>query len=252
MQNLRDKLLKAGLVSDEQAKRSETEPARPRRPDRPRDDRPREARPRGDRPAPDRPRQEHARGGAGGRPPPRDPHGQEAGPRIPKLPPLPGSREHQRLESRKQLEIDRKLRELAHANEIPAAPGEHTFYFVTRKGRLRRLEITPEQAGQLERGELAIVERREPSAVEHALVLPAVAEEMRALAEKSVRFLNTPGAAVGFMSDAELEAQKQADAAMGPEVADAPSAEASEPIEDADGATEASGESPPPDEEPST
>lgn len=245
MQNLRDKLLKAGLVSDEQAKRSETEAARPRRPDRPRDERP--------------------RGGSGGKPPPRDTRGQgprrpeagrhdEAGPRIPKLPPLPGSREAQRLESKKQLEIDRKLRELARANEVPAAPGEHTFYFVTRKGRLRRLEITPEQAAQLERGELAIVERREPSAVEHALVPPAIAEEMRALAEKSVRFLNTPGAAVGFLSDAELEAKKQADAALGPEGAEAPAEEAAPPADDAApeaDAGEASADASPPDSGPS-
>jgi len=135
---------------------------------------------------------------------------------------MPGSREYQRLESRKQLEIDRTLLELARTNEIPATPGPHTFYFVTRKGRLRRLEITPEQAGQLERGELAIVERREPSAVEHALVPPEVAVKMRALAEKSVRFLNTPGEAVGFLSDADLEAKKEADAALGPEEADGP------------------------------
>lgn len=204
MQNLRDKLLKAGLVSDEQAKRSESD-ARAPRSDRPRDDRA------GHRVPPGRPPSREAR--------PSRPqgHSEEAGPRIPKLPPLPGSREHQRLESRKQLEIDRKLLELARANEIPPAAGEHTFYFVTRKGRLRRLEITPEQAGQLERGELAIVERREPSAVEHALVPPAVAEQMRALAEKSVRFLNTPGAAVGFLSDAELAAKKEADAALDPE-----------------------------------
>jgi hypothetical protein len=218
MQNLRDKLLKAGLVSDEQAKRSESEPARaPRRPpDRPRDERP-------------------VNRGHSARPPPRDarpsgpPHRpDEAGPRIPKLPPLPGSREHQRLASKKQLEIDRTLLDLARTNEIPAAPGQHTFYFVTRKGRLRRLEITPEQAGQLERGELAIVERREPSAVEHALVPPAIALQMRALAEKSVRFLNTPGEAVGFLSDAELEAKKEADAALGPEEAEASGASPSE------------------------
>lgn len=219
MQNLRDKLLKAGLVSDDQAKRSESEPSRAPRPS---SERPRE-RPRDERP-----------GGARGhsaRAPPREsrPSGpvrrpEEAGPRIPKLPPMPGSREYQRLESRKQLEIDRALLEMARTNEIPAVAGEHTFYFVTRKGRLRRLEITPEQAGQLERGELAIVERREPSAVEHALVLPAIAEKMRALAEKSVRFLNIPGAAVGFLSDADLEAKKEADAALGPEEPDVPDA----------------------------
>jgi hypothetical protein len=242
MQNLRDKLLKAGLVSDEQAKRSETESARPaRRPDRPRDDRP--------------------RGAPTGRPPPREVRGHspqrpeagrhdDAGPRIPKLPPLPGSREHQRLESKKQLEIDRKLRELARANEVPAAPGEHTFYFVTRKGRLRRLEITSEQAGQLERGELAIVERREPSAVEHALVPPAIAEEMRALAEKSVRFLNTPGAAVGFLSEAELEAKKEADAALGPEAAEAPARDPG-PTAEETGSAQVEEAPPGPDAEPS-
>lgn len=230
MQNLRDKLLKAGLVSDEQAKKAETPPARApaRHADRSRDDRPRDDRP-------------HARGAPpshGRPPPPRTGHSSrpvqrpaEAGPKIPKLPPLPGSREYQRLESKKQLELDRKLLELARTNEIPAAPGEHTFYFVTRKGRLRRLEITPDQAAQLERGELAIVERREPSQIEHALVPPAIAEQMRALAEKSVRFLNTPGAPVGFLSDADIEQRKQAEVDLGPEEAEtsAAPAEAAEP-----------------------
>ncbi len=69
-------------------------------------------------------------------------------------------------------------------------PGETTFYFMTRKGKLRRLELTPAQAKQLEDGALGVVERPEPAQIEHSLVPAATAEQMFALSKKSVRFLN--------------------------------------------------------------
>jgi uncharacterized protein YaiL (DUF2058 family) len=193
MQNLRDKLLQAGLVSADQAKKSETEKPRPRRDERR-----------------DRPERHEAR---------PEPRQERAEPRIPKLPPLPGSREHQRLVSKKQTEIDRKLRELVHANDIAIDPGARTFHFVTRKGRLRRLELSEAQAKLLEEGKLAVVERPEPAQIEHSLVPPEIAAQMKAIHEKSVRFLNTPGDAVGFLSDAELEVKKREEAELPPEAA---------------------------------
>lgn len=193
MQNLRDKLLKAGLVTADQAKQAE--------------ERKKAGEPNRNRPAPDRPRRNEA-------PPP-----QEARPdgRIPKLPPLPGSREHQRLISKQQLELDRKLRELVTAAQVPLEGGDQTFYFVTRKGRLRRLEMTSAQRERLEKGELAVVERPDPGQIEHALVPAAIADELRKLSERAVRFFNKEGAAVGFLTDEELKKRQEAEATLPPE-----------------------------------
>lgn len=211
MQSLRDKLLKAGLVSEEAAKKAETEKkappkssAPPRRDDRPpprRDDRPPPPR-RDDRPY--TPREDTSR--------------------LPKFAPLPGSKEAHRLQAKKQLESDRNLRERVLATQVPKETGETPFYFVTRKNKLRRLELTAEQAKKLELGELAVVERPDPDKIEHALVPPAIAEQMLKLSERAVRFLNKEGAKVGFLSDDEITARaSEADAPAEPEPTTQPS-----------------------------
>jgi uncharacterized protein YaiL (DUF2058 family) len=164
MQSLRDKLLKAGLVTPEQAEKAET-PS----------------------PAPPPKRQTYIVARPQSRPA-----------EVPKLPPLPGSKAHQRLESKKQAELDRKLRELVQGAQVAQEPGEQTFHFVTRKGKLRRLELSSAQAALLEAGTLAVVERPEPAQLEHSLVPAKTAEDMLALSEKSVRFWNRPGAPIGF------------------------------------------------------
>ena len=205
MQNLRDKLLKAGMVSQEAASQAEAEASKPK------------PRP----PPPDRAqRPERAQ-----RPPPQRtsrpaPHASRPRPSapvretfIPKLPPLPGSKEYQRIESMKQREIDKQLRELVFEHQVPPERGSHTFYFVTRKGRLRRMEISDTQAQMLEQGKLAVVERQDPDKIEHALVPPEVAEKMYALFPKAVRFLNKEGAAVGFISEEELKTRQDAEKA---------------------------------------
>ena len=236
MQSLRDKLLKAGLVTEESAKKAELEKAakpaaaarpppgdrdsRPRREDRPpprRDDRPPPPR-RDDRPPP--PRREDRP------PPPR----REMESRLPKLPPLQGSKEAHRLQARKQVELDRQLRELELANTVPVEPGATPFYFVTRKNKLRRLELTPEQAKRLEMGELAVVERPDPDKIEHALVAPAIAEELLKLSERAVRFLNKEGTKVGFLSDEEIHQRaSEADAVEAAPAEGAPAAPGEEP-----------------------
>jgi hypothetical protein len=226
MQNLRDKLLKAGLVTEDQAKKVETTaPARPPPPPQSRrdDERgPRREESRGPRRDEQRPRRDAGRGA----PPPRREGGRPsfarpsapAAPPVPKLPPMPGSREAQRLESKKQQELARALRELVLGNQVPIIPvpdgvGASVFYFMTRKGKLRRLELTEAQAKQLEEGVLAVVERPEPAQIEHSLVPAAAAEQMYALSQKSVRFLNRKDAPIGFMDDSELKAQQDAEAA---------------------------------------
>jgi uncharacterized protein YaiL (DUF2058 family) len=214
MQSLRDKLLQAGLVSEEAAKKAEAEKAA--RPTRAPDSRP--------------PRRDGDRG-------PRPERGQrderprrEAAAPVPKLPPLPGSKEANRQAARKQLELDRAIRELVLANAVPPAPGETAFYFVTRKNKLRRLELSAEQAKQLEQGELAVVERPDPDRIEHALVPPAIAEQLLTMSERAVRFLAKPGAQVGFLTEEEIH-QRAAEADE-PQAPEAPAAAEPAPAEE--------------------
>jgi len=187
MQNLRDKLLKAGLVSEKDARQVEVEAEKKRSAPRP----PPAERTRQPRPSP---------------PPAAAP--------IPRLPPLalPGSKAFQRLEALKQQELDKRLRDLVYAAQVAVEPGEHRFHFVTRKGKLRRLEVSEAQAKQLEDGVLAVVERQEPAMIEHSLVPAATAETMIGLSAKAVRFFNRPGAPVGFVGDEDAEAPQGSEA----------------------------------------
>ncbi len=123
---------------------------------------------------------------------------------MPKLPPLQGSKEAHRQMAKKQQELDKQQRELVLANTVPVEAGAKAFYFVTRKNKLRRLELSEAQAEKLEKGELAVVERPDPDKIEHALVLPAIAEQLLKLSERAVRFLNKEGAKVGFLTDEEI------------------------------------------------
>jgi uncharacterized protein YaiL (DUF2058 family) len=231
VQNLRDKLLKAGLVTAEQAEKAAEAPARP--------------------PVAKRGQRPDGAGGAEGRT-----VAAGAGPwitarlkplgAVPKLPPLAGSKASQRLEAKRQLERDRQLRDRVTSAQIAVEPGERAFYFVTRKNRLRRLELSVEQAEALEHGRLAVVERPDPAQIEHALVPAALASELLADFPKAVRFLNAPGASVGFLSDEEVRNRAAAEAAETPEeraAADAPeSAEERAEAEAADEETDAAEE----------
>jgi uncharacterized protein YaiL (DUF2058 family) len=152
MQSLKDKLLKAGLVTKEQAERT---------------------------------------------PAPNVAHESP----IPKLPPLPGSPAAQRQQSQKQLELDRRIRARVTETQIAVENGSQAFYFVTRKGKARRLDLSEAQAQQLEAGTLAVVERPDPGQIEHALVPAAVALELKGWSEKVVRFLNHPEVKIGFDED---------------------------------------------------
>lgn len=193
MQSLKDKLLKAGLVTEEAAKKAEAEKhARPP---------PRQERPRHD----DRPRVEDTR--------------------LPKFAPLPGSKEAHRQQAKKQLDADRRLRERVLETQVPPEAGATPFYFVTRKNKLRRLELSEAQAKAIETGALGVVERPDPDKIEHALVPAEVAKELLAEFPKAVRFLNAKDAAVGFLSESDISAR-------------AHEAEAPDTVEPNDGADE--------------
>ena len=223
VQNLRDKLLKAGLVTTEQAEKAE-KAEEPRR-------------------SSDRRRER-----------PERPASAETGPwvvarlqppaSIPKLPPLAGSKASQRLEARKQLDRDRRLREKVLSAQVAVETGGRTFYFVTRKNRLRRLELSDAQAEALEQGRLAVVERPDAAQIEHALVPGEVALALVAEFPKAVRFLNAPGSPVGFLSDEEVRARAAAEADETAEeraAADAPQSEEQRAEEAADAADAAAG-----------
>lgn len=208
MQSLKDKLLKAGLVSEEQAKKAEEAKKAPP---------PAAARPQRERP-PERKPAEH-------RSAPRP--AAAAGPRIPKLPPMAGSKEAQRNDAKKQVQLDKQIREKVLGAQVPAEAGTHTFYFVTRKQKLRRMEMSDAQAKLLEEGKLAVVERPDPDKIDHALVPPEIAAELIALSDKVVRFWNREGQAVGFLSEAEIASRaKEADEPEAPAAAAPASAEA--------------------------
>ncbi len=211
MQSLRDKLLKAGLVSEDAAKKSEAD-AKSRTEARAKPPPPREARPR-----------PGSNGGGGGRS--FRPEASDA--RIPKLPPLQGTAAANRAASRQQLELDRKIRERVLSAQVPQEPGATTFYFVTRKNKLRRLELSEAQAKALQEGKLAVVERPDPDKIDHALVPPEVALELKALSDRVVRFLNQGGAAVGFLTEEEIHARAhEANEVEAPAAPEAPAAEA--------------------------
>ncbi len=210
MQSLKDKLLKAGLVSEDQAKKADEEKSKA-------------PPPRGDRPPP-RAQSFAAPKPAPARPPPVSRPPREAAPmRIPKLPPLPGSKEAQRNDAKKQVQLDRFIREKVLAAQVAIDSGPTTFYFVTRKQKLRRLELSEAQAKLLEEGKLAVVERPDPDKIDHALVPPETAKELFEASDKTVRFWNRDGQAVGFLTEAEI-ASRHAEADEPEALAAAPAA----------------------------
>jgi uncharacterized protein YaiL (DUF2058 family) len=228
MQSLREKLLKAGLISEDQ-RDAQTDAARGRnrsaQRNAPAEGGYRHAQGEG------RPRSEHGRAlvretrSEHERRPRSAPRLEQESPTrsvpIPKLPPLsvPNNKELQRLEAKKQLELERRIRELVASTELAVRPGDQTFYFVTRKNRLRRIELTPELARKLEAGELAVVERPEPDRIEHSLVPASTADRILELSTRAVRFYNRKDAPVGFLSDEELSRRQRAeeDRASAPE-----------------------------------
>lgn len=213
MQNLRDKLMQAGLVSKEQSEAAEAENQRKK-------DEARKAREQQRAPQPPSPRQ----------------HSHSSAPKyeapIPKLPPMPGSKAHQRLEALRQVEVDRKIRELVRSQEVLPELGDVRFHFMTRKGKLRRLEISQAQQKMLEEGKLAIAERPEPAMIEHSIIPREVAEQLLALSEKSVRFYNRDGKPIGFLSDEELNHEASTESEANTE-GQAAEATAAQPEEDA-------------------
>lgn len=214
--NLRDKLLQAGLVTEDQAKKAEADLKRKEE--------------RGAAPGkPGGGRRDERRGPGPERPevksrPKREPTEAE---RI-AAEEAAARREHEqflareREENRKRAVLDRqrqeKLRALATAHEI-AERGDEAFHFVTRKNRVLRMYLTPMQVQRLEEGQLAVIEKPLPAELSYALVTRAAAEEAVSVDVRAVRFYNRGnGETFGFKGEAPSAATES----EGDATADAP------------------------------
>lgn len=227
LQSLRDKLLQAGLVTEEQAKKAEADKSR--------------RGPRGRRP-------DNGRGPGKHQQPRRELTEEERR----KLEEEAAFREKERLlarereENRKRAIEDRKrletLRELCEKHEVTER-GDEAFHFTSRKKKVMRIYLTPDQLQKLEAGELAIMDKPLPGELATALVTREAAEQARLVDPRALRFYNRGGGETyGFKADASpmaasSELAEQAPAAEAADAAEAPAAETassdSEPDESA-------------------
>lgn len=193
LQSLRDKLLQAGLVTEDQAKKAEAELEAKRRTARER----RQGGPAG-----------RGRGPGRNQPPRRELSEEERR----KLEEEAAFREKERLlakereENRKRAAEDRKrlerLRELCDKYEVTER-GDEPFHFTSRKKKVQKIFLTPEQLRKLEAGELAIMDKPLPGELAVALVTREAAEEAVRIDSRALRFYNRGGGETyGFKSDA--------------------------------------------------
>lgn len=214
LQSLRDKLLQAGLVNEQQAKKAEEDAAAERRAARARQQGRQDGRgrggPRQGGPRQDGPRQGQGRGGPGRQEqrPPRELTPEEIQAREEEAAFRERERElnREREENRKRAAEDRRrlegLRSLAEAHEITER-GDEPFHYPSRRRKLMRIFLTPEQIGALERGELAIIDKPTPAELTQALVPREAAEQALALDPKAMRFYNRgPDETYGFQPEA--------------------------------------------------
>ncbi len=182
--NLRDKLLAAGLVSEEEARRAEAEAAR----------------------AQARRRSRRRRRAERGRDPVDD------GLTLTPEERAAAEQKRQAREERARLQREREENRRRAARERRAAEdirrvvgalgvepgGTEAFFFQTRKGKIERLQVDAEQRSALETGDLAVVEHPQPHARTYALVPREGAEAILKIDRRAVRFYNrTPEEFVG-------------------------------------------------------
>ena len=103
-----------------------------------------------------------------------------------------------RAEAKAQSERARRLRQLVEANRI-SDPGASLFHYVRRSGKIGRLAIGPETQKLLESGGAAVVE--DPGAADCALVPAEAAKKIYQVDPKCIRFWLGPDKPIGF-SDA--------------------------------------------------
>jgi uncharacterized protein YaiL (DUF2058 family) len=171
MQNLRDKLLKAGLVDEKQVKEAEREQRPPKR------HREREQ-------AVSAEEEQRREAFAAREAEQAEERRKEAA---------------KKAEARMQSERAHRLRQLVETHRLREAPGEVNFHFVKRSGKIGRLAISPATAKMLESGAAAVVE--DPGAPEHAVVPADAAQRIYQVDAQAIRFWFGPAKPIGF-SDA--------------------------------------------------
>lgn len=221
LQSLRDKLLQAGLVTEDQAKKAEADIEARKRTQKER-------------------RSGGGQGGGGGKgkgPGPRQAKGQRPQGNRAQAPSQQPRRElteeekrrreeeaafrekerliaKEREENRKRAVEDRKrlegLRALCEKFEVTER-GDEAFHFTSRKKKVMRMYLAPAQLSALENGELAIVDKPMPGELATALVTREAAEEAVKLDPKAIRFYNRGGGETyGFKRDAPLPGEEAA------------------------------------------
>ncbi len=174
--NLRDKLLQAGLVSEDEARKSEEAQARrpkknfrPRRKPRPREDAEIEA-------SLQLTPEEIAASAAK-----KAERSRQA------------ELKQERNANRKRAAADRRraedVRRVAGALGLETT-GTETFFFQTRKGKIQRILLDAKLREQIESGALAIIEHPLPHAVEFVIVPREGAEAVLGIDPRAVRFYN--------------------------------------------------------------
>src|SRR5229473_1675487 len=162
MQNLRDKLLKAGLVTEKQAKEADRKGAKPQGTVKQKQQSVSE--------------EERQR---------REAFALRAAELA----------EERRKEAAKKAEA----RQQSEANRVREPPGEVNFHFVKRSGKVGRLALSPETAKLLESGAAAVVE--DPGNPEHAVVPGEAAKRIYEVDKQAVRFWFGPEKPIGFELD---------------------------------------------------
>jgi uncharacterized protein YaiL (DUF2058 family) len=179
MQSLRDKLLKAGLVTEQQAKDSERQQKEPKRPKQ--------------APASFKQRQQAETEEERQR---REAFAAREAEQAEERRREAAKKEEARQQSERALTI----RQLVASHRLRDALGDVNFHFVRRSGKIGRVAVKQEIADQLEQGALAVVE--DPGNPEHAVVPRDAALRIRKVDPAAVRFFSGPDAAVGFQAEA--------------------------------------------------
>jgi uncharacterized protein YaiL (DUF2058 family) len=172
MQNLRDKLLKAGLVTEKQAKEAERSGKKPQATVKQKQKAESE--------------EERQR---------REAFAQ----REAELAEERRKEAAKKAEAREQSERALRLRQLVDKHRVHERPGEVNFHFVKRSGKIGRLAVSPETAKLLENGAAAVVE--DPGNPEHAVVPSDAAKRIYEIDRQAVRFWFGPEKPIGFDLD---------------------------------------------------
>ena len=170
MQNLRDKLLKAGLVTEKQAKEAEKVHREPRK------HREREAR----ETAEEKQRREAFAA------------------REAELAEERRKEAAKQAEARMQSERARRLRQLVESHRMKTG-GDVSFHYVKRSGKIGRLAVSVELQQMLEQGAAAVVD--DPGQPEGAVVPADAARKVYEVDKDAIRFWYGPEKPIGF-SDA--------------------------------------------------